>query len=203
MRSRRIAVSDAFFFEPEFQETAAYVYRVYRAAFGTRPTYAQFMPDRARVIGGSQLNQSKTDFASILVQRTAFLSRYPNTVAAAQYVDALDTNTGNSLTTTQRDALVAGLTSGTETRASVLRMIADNQTFIDREYNASFVLAEYFAYLRRDPDDAGYNFWLSRVNSAPLRNVARQHAMVCSFITAAEYQRRFSSVVTHTNAECQ
>jgi len=26
--------------------------------------------------------------------------------------------------------------------------------------------------------------------------------MVCSFITSAEYQRRFSSVVSHSNAEC-
>jgi len=26
--------------------------------------------------------------------------------------------------------------------------------------------------------------------------------MVCSFITSGEYQRRFSSVVTRSNAEC-
>ncbi len=203
MRSRRITVSDAFFFEPEFQETAAYVYRIYKAAFGNRPTYAQFMPDRARVTGGVQLNQSKTDFANIMVQRAAFVSLYPNTLEAAQYVDALDTNTGHSLTTAQRAALVAGLISGSETRASVLRTIADNQTFSNREYNASFVLAEYFAYLRRDPDQAGYNFWLGQVNSFPLRDLSVQHAMVCSFITSTEYQSRFSSMVTHSNTECR
>ena len=202
MRNRRIAVSDAFAFEPEFQETAAYVYRVYKAAFGAKPTYAQFMPDRARVIGGSQLEQSKADFARIFVQRAVFAARYPNSLSAGQYVDALNTNTGNSLTTTQRDALVAGMTNGSETRGSVLSKIADNQFFINREYNASFVLTEYFAYLRRDPDAAGYNFWLGQVNSFPLRDIGIQHAMVCSFITSVEYQQRFSSVATHGNGEC-
>jgi len=28
------------------------------------------------------------------------------------------------------------------------------------------------------------------------------HAMVCAFITSREYQLRFGSAVTHTNAEC-
>ena len=45
-------------------------------------------------------------------------------------------------------------------------------------------------------------FWLGLVNAAALRDVGRQHAMVCAFITAAEYQQRFSFVVTHSNAEC-
>jgi len=56
--------------------------------------------------------------------------------------------------------------------------------------------------LRRDPDQGGYDFWLDKVSRFPIRNVAIQHAMVCSFITSAEYQNRFSSVVTHTNTEC-
>lgn len=210
IRSRRIAVSDAFFFEPEFQETAAYVYRIYKAAFGTLPgapnranlTYSQFMPDRSRVIGGPQLDQGKTDVADAFVQRAAFIAQYPNTMTATQYINALNANTGNALTQSQQDALVTGLTDGTETRGSVLRKIADNQMFVDREYNASFVLAEYFGYLRRDPEPEGYDFWLGQVNRFPIRNIDIQHAMVCSFITSIEYQQRFSPIVTRTNAEC-
>ena len=57
---------------------------------------------------------------------------------------------------------------------------------------------QYFGYLRRDPDIGGFLFWLGQVNSAPLRDVTKQHAMVCSFITSAEYQQRFSSVVITT-----
>ena len=55
---------------------------------------------------------------------------------------------------------------------------------------------------RQEQDPGGYEFWLGQVNRFPIRNVAIQHAMVCSFTTSAEYQQRFSSVVTHTNAEC-
>ena len=160
------------------------------------------MPDRSQVIGGPQLEQSKTVFANLFVQRSAFTAQYPTSLTPEQYVDALNSNTGGSLTQAQRDALVTGLKAGPETRSTVLRKIADNQSFIDREYNASFVLTQYFGYLRRDPDEGGYLFWLGQVNRFPIRNVGIQHAMVCSFITSPEYQQRFSSVVTHSNAEC-
>jgi hypothetical protein len=56
--------------------------------------------------------------------------------------------------------------------------------------------------LRRDPDGGGYDFWLAQVNKFPLRDVSIQQAMACSFITSAEYQTRFSPIVTHTNREC-
>ena len=78
----------------------------------------------------------------------------------------------------------------------------NNRSLIDAEYNRSFVLGEYFGYLRRNPDIAGFVFWLNQVNSGPLRDVTKQSAMVCSFITSAEYQQRFSSIVSHNNSEC-
>ena len=204
LSSRRIGVSAAFFIEQEFQQTGAYVYRVYKAALNQRPNYAQFMPDRSQVIAGPLLDQSKTDFANVFVQRSAFTAQYPNTLTPAQYVDALNANTGNSLTSAQREALVAGLNAvpATETRGSVLRKVADNAAFIDREYNPSLVLTQYFGYLRRDPYQGGYDFWLGQVNRFPIRNVGIQHAMVCSFVTSAEYQLRFSPIVTRTNGEC-
>jgi hypothetical protein len=111
---------------------------------------------------------------------------------------------------TQRQALIDLFTSGG--RAAVLYRLADdnaqgnpidNRAFIDGEYNRAFVVTQYFGYLRRNPDIAGFIFWLNQVNGAPLRDVPRQHAMVCSFITSTEYQQRFSSLVTHSNTECQ
>jgi len=211
VNQRRIGVSGAFFVENEFQQTGQYIYLVYKESFGSLPnaatraniSFVQYMTDRGRVVGGAQLDQSKTDFANAFVQRGAFTSLYPNSMPAAAFVDALNTNTGNSLTQAERDALANGLTGGTETRGSVVRKIAENQAFIDHEYRASFVLAEYFDYLRRDPDQGGYDFWLGQLNRFPLRDVTATRAMVCSFITSPEYQIRFSSVMTHSNAECQ
>ncbi|MGB9182273.1 MAG: DUF4214 domain-containing protein, partial [Pyrinomonadaceae bacterium] len=58
---------------------------------------------------------------------------------------------------------------------------------------------EYFSYLRRDPDEAGLDFW---VNVLDNREPNNYRGMVCSFITSAEYQKRFASVVSHSNSEC-
>jgi hypothetical protein len=80
--------------------------------------------------------------------------------------------------------------------------LINNRAFIDEEYNRAFVATQYFGYLRRDADIGGFLFWLGQVNSEPLRDVTKQHAMVCAFITSAEYQQRFSAVVTHANQEC-
>jgi hypothetical protein len=78
----------------------------------------------------------------------------------------------------------------------------NNRPLVDEEYDRAFVATQYFGYLRRNPDIGGFLFWLERVSSAPVRELTQQEAMVCSFITSAEYQQRFSAVVTHTNAEC-
>ena len=202
IHNKRLDVSNAFFYEQEFQDTGAYVYRVYKLAYGVPPAYNQFMPDRSRVIGGPQLDASKTAFAEGFVKRSDFTAQYPTSLAAYTYVAGLNANIGYLFTPAELTALADGIVGGTETRGTALRKMADNQKVIDAEYNSSFVLTQYFGYLRRDPDQGGYDFWLGQVNRYPIRNVGIQHAMVCSFITSREYQERFSSVVLHSNAEC-
>jgi photosystem II stability/assembly factor-like uncharacterized protein len=205
IHDRRVGVADAFFFEAEFQQTGAYIYRVYKAALGQRPAFADFNADRGNVVSGPGLDQSKTAYAQTFVGRSAFLGLYPRSQTADQFLDALlgsiQQHSGVNLSS-QRAALKS-LYDGTDSgRAAILRQVADSQNFVDGEYNNSFVLMEYFGYLRRDPDSGGFDFWLGQVNKFPLRDVGIQHAMACSFITSAEYQLRFNSVVTHTNREC-
>ncbi len=204
IRSRRIGVSDAFFFEMEWQDTGAFLYRVYKASFGAVPDYNQYMPDRSRIIGGARLSMTKDDFLNLFVQRLPFTTRYPLSLTPEQYVDMLNTNTRNSLTQSQRDDLVNGLKAmpPTETRASVLRKVTDNQMFADREYNSAFVLSLYFNYLRRNPEPGGFDFWKTKIDAFSPKSVPGQQALVCSFITSMEYQQRFSSVLTHSNQEC-
>jgi len=88
-----------------------------------------------------------------------------------------------------RDSLVAGLDALTETRATVLRKISEAQEMRDRELLNAFVAMEYFGYLRRDPDTAGFNFWLNKL-TAFNGNFANAE-MVKAFITSAEYRQRF------------
>lgn len=232
VNERRIGVSDAFFVEIEYQQTASYVFRMYRGAFGNSqpfpnprpdanfpgedlklPSYQVFAADRALVIGGSNLAQLQLDYANAFVQRPSFISKYPLSLATAdQFVDAVLATVNNDIhvdLSSQRANLITLYNSGG--RGAVMYRLADdnvntnpinNRSFIDAEYNRAFVFGEYSGYLRRNADIPGFMFWLGQVNSGPLRDLTKQHAMVCSFITSAEYQQRFSAIVSHNNTEC-
>ncbi|HSE21933.1 MAG TPA: TIGR03118 family protein [Pyrinomonadaceae bacterium] len=91
--------------------------------------------------------------------------------------------------TALRDALIAGLGNASETRASVLRKIAEADELQSREFNRAFVAMEYFGYLRRDPDTAGFNFWLNKLDSFNGNFVNAE--MVKAFLTSLEYRQRF------------
>ncbi|MCA1601887.1 MAG: CHRD domain-containing protein, partial [Acidobacteria bacterium] len=99
--------------------------------------------------------------------------------------------------TSFRDGLVAGLNANpaTETRATVLRKIAEAEELRLREFNSAFVLMEFFGYLRRDanaPPDTnfdGFNFWLNKLNA--FNGDFRAAEMVKAFIRSSEYRQRF------------
>jgi len=88
-----------------------------------------------------------------------------------------------------RDPLVAGLDAATETRASVLRKVAEFAFLQDREFNNAFVFMEYAGYLRRDPDTSGFNFWLRKLNE--FNGSFANAEMVKAFIASVEYRQRF------------
>lgn len=196
---RRVRVSAAFFIEQEFQDTGSFVYRFYQGSQGVQPTYKQFMTDRRQVIGGVSLEAKKAAFAEAWVQRPEFLTKYPTTMTNSEFVNAvlLTMKTGDGVDLPAQpyiDALNTGATRG-----QVTRQIIDNPTFVNVEYNKAFVLMQYFGYLRRDKDQAGYDFWIDVVNNRAVNNYL---GMVCSFVTSAEFQLRFGSAITHTNADC-
>ena len=200
---RRVRVSANFFITQEFQDTGSFVYRFYQGSLGRHPTYKEFMPDRRLVIGGSSLETKKAAFAEAWVQRPEFMAKYPANVYVtnAQFVDAvlLTMKNGDGVDlSSQRGTFISQLDGGA-TRGQVVRQIIDNQTFADAEYNAAFVLMQYFGYLRRDAEPEGYTFWLDVVNNRAVNNYL---GMVCSFVTSAEFQLRFGSTVTHSNSEC-
>ena len=85
--------------------------------------------------------------------------------------------------------MVNGLSDGTLTRAGALQRIAENQQFVAAKRNQMFVMMEYFGYLRRDPDDSGYAFWLNKLNQ--FGGNFEQAEMVKAFIVSSEYRTRF------------
>jgi hypothetical protein len=194
---QRVNVSGAFFLSIEFLETGYFAYRLHKASFGSLPHYIPFLRDtqeagRDVVVGKAgweqQLELNRQRLVTEWVERTDFKAKY-DALTNEQYVDTLNANTGNSLTTAQRNALVAGLNAGTLTRAQVLRQVAENEEFSNKEKSAAFVLMQYFGYLRRDPDSDGYQFWLNKLNQ--FGGDFRRAEMIRAFILSSEYRQRF------------
>ena len=195
---RRVEVSAAFFIENEFQERGGFIIRLYRAAFGRRPSYQEFVRDWEQLMNtaGADTIVRQTAFLNQFVTRDEYRLRFA-TSANAEFVDRLYQTAGVTLTTAQRDQILSDLDNNRISRANVIRALVVNMQFMSREYIGAFVLAEYFGYLRRDPDEAGYQFWLNVLNTT-----GNSRQMVCAFITSAEYQQRFGTAVTRTNADC-
>ena len=205
IRKRRIGVSAAFFVEAEFQRTGSFVYRLFKGGLARRPTYAEFNTDRAQVREGATLEADKQALTLAHVQRNEFVQKYTGQTTATTFVDALIASiqqASNLNIANQRQALIDKYNTGgslSQSRALVLRDAVESTAFVDKEYNAAFVLMQYFGYLRRDPDQGGYNFWLGIVNNP---SVSNYRSMVCAFLTSAEYQVRFSSIVPRNDSEC-
>jgi Domain of unknown function (DUF4214)/G8 domain len=204
IRQKRIDVSAAFFMSPEFQQSGSYIYRLYSAALGRQLSYAEFTADHSRVVGGPDLEANKALFADSFVQRPEFLLMYQQNTTAETFVDALLRGVQGDVSldlSGERNALIAAYNSRAnlnDSRSAVLQSIANDGRYQAATYNRAFVLMQYFGYLKRGVDREGYNFWLNVMNSE--QNNYR--GMVCSFLTSAEYQKRFSQVVNHANSEC-
>ena len=194
---RTINASAAYFLSIEFQQTGGLVDGLYRASFGRAPHFAEFLPDtevvaRDLVVGrpnwAQLLEANKRAFVDAWVQRSDFQLAY-GLLTNDRYVDTLIAHTGVSFTQEERDSLVNALMLGTLSRAAVLRQLAENDRFVRAKTNEVFVMMEYFGYLRRDPDESGYRFWLNKLNQ--FDGNFEQAEMVKAFINSGEYRIRF------------
>jgi hypothetical protein len=91
------------------------------------------------------------------------------------FIDKLNQNAGNVLSPSDRTTAInlfhgAADSSDTTARAKALRQVAEDPDLYNAESNRAFVLAQYFGYLRRNPNDlpdsdyTGYEFWLNKLN---------------------------------------
>jgi len=223
--AKRVNVSAAFLLSAEFQQTAGLVERLYKTAYGDSTGTStiggthqvsvpivrlnEFLPDTQQlgqdvVVGqggwDTVLENNKQSFVAQFLQRSRFTTAFPTTLTPAEFVDKLNQNAGNVMSSTERATAVALFGSATDTsnataRAQALRQIAENQKLYDSEFNRAFVLMQYFGYLRRNPNDApdsdfsGYDFWLTKLDQ--FKGDFQKSEMVKAFITSGEYRSRF------------
>jgi hypothetical protein len=197
LESRRINISGAFVRSIEFLNTGGLVDGLYRISYGRAPRYAEFIPDQQEVARGvvvgvpnwtHQLTANKQAFVSGWVERAAFRGEYDGLTNDA-FVDRLISRTGVDFGQSEREALVSGLAGNTLTRADVLLRIAEDSRFESAKRNESFVMMEYFGFLRRDPDESGLAFWLEKLNR--FGGNFEQAEMVKAFLVSGEYRNRF------------
>jgi hypothetical protein len=187
--SKRIVVSAAFFLSTEFQQTGYMVYRLENVSFNRVPSRVKFLMDAQAFGQGGDLNQRARAFATVLINRPEFKQLY-DARSNAQYVDALIANTHIPPDSAERIALISGLAAGTETRASVLLRVSQNDSLYRQEFNRAFVLMQYFGYLHRDPEQAGFDFWVRILDQ--MGGETGHSNMVEAFIKSLEYRDRFN-----------
>jgi hypothetical protein len=221
---QRESTAIAFFMSPEFQMAGGFVFHLYKGSLtgtpnydggspGRFPTFLEFTRDMGQVsegivvngqISGPVVEANRNRLAAEFVLRPEFVAKYGG-LNNTLYVQELFNTTGIASTAAEKQALVDGLTNGTETRANVLRKIVDGtvvnneanvpftttygQAFYNQEYRRVFVYMEYIGFLRRNPDAAGFNFWLGKLNF--FNGDPFQAEMVRSFILSPEYRSRF------------
>jgi hypothetical protein len=95
-----------------------------------------------------------------------------------------DGNTKVTLTTAD---LTNMLDAGTLTRAQVLRAIVQSDQIVNIEAINAFVASQYYGYLRRTPEMAGFNDWTNYLRTHP----TDFRTMVNGFVNSIEYRLRF------------
>jgi hypothetical protein len=184
----RVAVSSAFFRTDEFMLKGFFVIRFYKVSLGTPPNYRDFTRDSQRVTAdtAAEVIAARDAFTNEWTQRADFKASYDG-LSNQAYVDKLEQTAG--ITLANKAAQVAALNGNTKTRAQVLREVVESQEVRQRMYHDAFVLMEYYGYLRRDPEAAGFNAWLNYLNAHP----GDWRTMVRGFVNSVEYRKRFGN----------
>jgi uncharacterized repeat protein (TIGR01451 family) len=202
---KRINVSAAFFLSIEFQESSNFIYRAYKGALGRQPTYPEFISDRSMIPTGAGVSPNHLPFMLDFVNRPEFTNRYPSNLGDGFISALLQTvkdQSGVDLFSMQSSLLqlqdqcerngpqVPGFC-----RAYIVEVVVNEPAFRQAVFGESFVLMEYFGYLRRNPNDppdhdfSGYNFWLGKLNQFNGNFVNAE--MVKAFLVSGEYRQRF------------
>jgi uncharacterized repeat protein (TIGR01451 family) len=201
----RIIVSQSFFGSPEFRLKGFFVYNFYRVAFDRRPDYAEVIPDMS-VLSGATAAEVYARRAALPVSFTArqeFKTRYDG-MSDTAYVNALldryglqqitmpdpqQPEAGIKVTLTRAELVNRLGAAGAQafTRAQVLRAVVESDEVGAIEYKGAFVAMQYYGYLRRTPEESGYQAWLRVINEDP-NNI---RIMVNGFMNSTEYRLRF------------
>jgi hypothetical protein len=198
----RLIVSKSFFESAEFRLKGLFAFTFYRVAFNRLPEYVEIIPDMRSVTAqtAAEVYAKRALFPLNFTERQEFRAAY-DALSNNAFVDALlvrygaqsirtpdpsNPEGGISVTLARAD-LVNRLNSRALTRAQVLRAIVESEEIKAAEYNRAYVAMQYYGYLRRTPENDGYQAWLKVIDQDP-QNV---RVMINGFMNSSEYRARF------------
>lgn len=177
-----------------------------------RPLYNEYLVDVSEVNKGivvndqlapDVINANKRAFVVKFMTRPDFQAAYPSSMSGTQFVDKIAQTTGVPLSSADRSALITEANTLSNRANVVFKMVEGTKTiangelvfettygeqFFKKEFDPAFVFMEYIGYLRRNPDQDGFNHWLGKLRQ--FGNFVDAE-MVRAFIVSPEYRSRF------------
>jgi hypothetical protein len=206
----RAHISQGFFGATEFIDRGFLVYRLYDLGLNRLPLYTEFNADAAELRGfgltAAEQQQNLDNYLLELGSRTEFVNRYAAVAAtsqATQLIQLLETTAGVTLPATAlpgqppqfgRADLIDKRTTGQFSVVETVKTFVEQKVVYDKYFPRGFVTMQYFAYLRRDPDMAGWNDWVDVVvNGKPSEGITPGDYthLIFGFIYSTEYRKRF------------
>jgi len=206
----RVHVSSGFFRSTEFGERGYWSYRYYHAALGRRPQFAEFVLDLRRLSGFQSPAEEEADrvaFVNDFMQRPEFTAIYgglTDAAHAAQFIAKLEQTAQVTLPDTVpptdpgqpqqygRNDLIQKMATGQFTAAQTLRAFIEQKVVFDAFFFRAFVAMQYFGYLLRDPEPAGYNDWVDVLtNGRGAIQPGDFYHLIFGFVYSVEYRQRF------------
>jgi len=207
-------VSANFLRSPEFGGRGGYIANLFNIVFGQRPKtvaelsdptkverphYLEFVTDLASLSAptDAEVNVKKNQLATAWLLRAEVQAILPNSLTNQQFVQKLESTAG--VTLANESTLIANLTNGSQTRAQVLRAVAESTEVTSKFQLQNFVTMQYIGHLRREPENChgspdpancGYIFHYNRFGSGGDPNEV-ENLITRGFIESPEYRRRF------------
>lgn len=178
----RAEVIESFFASPEFQGSIAPVARLYFAYFLRIPDYGGLQYWSGQFRGGASLDSIADFFAT----SAEFLARY-GALTNEQFVTLVYDNVLGRAPDAGGLAYWTGrLDSGELTRGGVMLGFSESAEYQALIGNEVYVTMMYVGMLRREPEQAGFDFWVGYMDSG---NSGLD--LIGGFLGSAEYRQRF------------
>lgn len=213
IKATRAALSANFYRSAELGQRGGYVVNLFNVVFGQRPKTVAELSDSSKVerphfqefmtdwlfvsVSDAELNAEKDQLATAWLGRAEVQAILPNSMTNTQFVQKLEDTAGVPLA--DKNAWIYNLNNNIQTRAQVLRAVAESTEVTTKFQLQNFVTMQYIGHLRREPEDChgspdpancGYIFHYNRFpiggDPHPTENLITR-----GFIESTEYRQRF------------